>query len=244
MEGPPGPGSEVSKRPRLGSYDPSSHLHRMQPQLSTSQSHGYGTGHTLPPPNTQSAQAAPFVHHSPGGAPASYHHDAASHDYTRQLPAPEPTPHSYVQAHSGHSTPIREQRPFPSDANYSRRGSASGPTRSPDDYQYGPPRQLSIATSNESQRYPSQQYTVDPGGQANYHSLDGPVNGNGHHGLPTQNNSEQPYPSHSAHTNEYSHSPLSAHPHAYSTHAPYQAMPLKTMSTRKGTRATQVGPNR
>ncbi|KAL9614805.1 MAG: hypothetical protein Q9167_000715 [Letrouitia subvulpina] len=218
-------GSEASKRPRLGTYDGS---HGMQPQPSIAQSHSY-TGHTLPPPNPP----PPSAHY----IPQSPYHDASSHEL-RSLP--EPTPHAYVQAHSGHSTPIREQRPFPADVNYSRRGSASRPTRSPDEYQqYQPTRALSIATSTDRQHYP-QQHPIDHAGHSAYAPHDTPMNGNAHHGLPMLSYNDQSHNPSQGHPAEYSQSPVSTMPHSYgnsllSAQSNYQNMQQK----KKGTRAQQ-----
>lgn len=217
-------GSEASKRPRLGTYDGS---HGMQPQPSIAQSHSY-TGHTLPPPNPP-PPSAPYIPQSP-------YHDASSHEL-RSLP--EPTPHAYVQAHSGHSTPIREQRPFPSDVTYSRRGSASRPNRSPDEYQqYPATRTLSIATSTDRQHYP-QQHPIDHAGHSAYTPHDTPMNGNAHHGLPMVSYNDQNHTPSQGHPAEYSQSPVSTMPHSYgssllSAQSTYQNM------KKKGTRAQQV----
>ncbi|KAL8832185.1 MAG: hypothetical protein Q9170_004983 [Blastenia crenularia] len=175
----------------------------MQPQLPITQSHGYGAGHTLPPPNP-----------SPASAPYGHQHSAVQSPYSdhelRNLPVPEPTPHQYVQAaHSGHSTPLRDQRSYPSEpSSYSRRGSASGPTRSPDEYGYPPGRPLSIATTSEAPHYP-QHYPVDHGPGPPYHPHDGPINGTTNHGLPLPNYHDQAHP----HPQEYAQSPVSANPH-------------------------------
>lgn len=219
-------GSEASKRPRLGTYDGS---HGMQPQPSIAQSHSYA-GHTLPPPNPP-PPSAPYIPQSP-------YHDASSHEL-RSLP--EPTPHAYVQAHSGHSTPIREQRSFPSDVTYSRRGSASRPNRSPDEYQqYPPTRALSIATSTDRQHYP-QQHPVDHAGHSAYTPHDTPMNGNAHHGLPMLSYNDQNHTPSQGHPAEYSQSPVSTMPHSYgssllSAQSTFQNMQQK----KKGTRAQQV----
>ncbi|KAL9602107.1 MAG: hypothetical protein Q9219_002103 [cf. Caloplaca sp. 3 TL-2023] len=235
-----GPGSDVAKRPRLGPYDASSHSHRMQPQLPIAQSHGYGAGHTLPPPNP-----------SPAPAPYAHQQSAVQSPYNdhelRSLPVPEPTPHQYVQAaHSGHSTPHRDQRPYPSEpSSYSRRGSASGPpARSPDDYAYPPGRPLSIATTSEAPQYPSQHYPVDHGGGPPYHPHDAPINGTTNHGLPMPPYADQSHLPPSAHPHDYGQSPASANSHygpsilsAQAAH--YQSMQRDKVRS-KGHRAQQV----
>lgn len=238
-----GPGSEAAKRPRLGPYD-ASHSHRMQPQLPITQSHGYPGGHTLPPPH-------------PSPAPGSYaHHQSAVHspynndNEFRNLPVPEPTPHQYVQAaHSGHSTPIRDQRSYPSEpSGYPRRGSASGATRSPDEYGYPPGRPLSIATTADGPHYHSQHYPVDHGGGGPpYHPHDGPVNGATNHGLPMSNYNDQTHHSTSAHPQDYGQSPVSANPHYGSVMSAHQAAAYQNMQRdkvrQKGHRAQQVSFN-
>ncbi|KAI4089929.1 MAG: hypothetical protein LQ348_003988 [Seirophora lacunosa] len=180
----------------------------MQPQLPIAQSHGYAVGHTLPPPNPSPA-SAPYGHQQP--AVQSPYND----NELRNLPVPEPTPHQYVQAaHSGHSTPLRDQRPYPSEpSSYPRRGSASGATRSPDDYGYPAGRPLNIATTTEGPHYPAQHYPVDHGGAPPYHPHEGHINGTTNHGLPAPNYSDQGHPPLSAHPHDYSHSPVSANPH-------------------------------
>lgn len=201
-------GAEAAKRPRLGPFD-ASHSHRMQPQLPITQSHGYGVGHTLPPPNPSPASAA--YGHQQSVVPSPYNDNEL-----RNLPAPEPTPHQYVQAaHSGHSTPLRDQRPYPSEpSSYSRQGSASGPTRSPDDYGYPSGRPLNIATTTtEGPHYPAQHYPVDHGAAVPYHPHDGHINGTTNHGLPVPNYNDQGHLPLSAHSHDYSQSPVSANPH-------------------------------
>ncbi|KAL8719340.1 MAG: hypothetical protein Q9225_003641 [Loekoesia sp. 1 TL-2023] len=232
-----GPSSEAAKRPRLGPYE-ASRSHRMQPQLPITQSHGYGAGHTLPPPNPPPA-SAPYGHQQ-SAVQSPYDHEL------RNLPVPEPTPHQYVQAaHSGHSTPLRDQRPYPSEpSSYPRRGSASGPTRSPDDYAYPSGRPLSIATTSEAQQYPPQHYPVDHGGGPHYHPHDGPINGTTNHGLPMANYNEHAHLPPSAHLQDYSQSPVSAHPQygpsvLSAPAAHYQTMQRDKART-KGHRAQQV----
>ncbi|KAL9025244.1 MAG: hypothetical protein Q9196_005900 [Gyalolechia fulgens] len=203
-----GPGSEAAKRPRLGPYD-ALHSHRMQPQLPITQSHGYGAGHTLPPPNPSPA-AAPYGHQQPA-VPAAYPQE---HEL-RNLPVPEPTPHQYVQAaHSGQSTPLRDQRVYPPEpSSYSRHGSTSGPIRSPDDYGYPSARPLGIATTSDAQHYPPQHYPIDHEGGPPYPPHDGPVNGIANHGLPIPTYNDQNHLPHSAHPQDYNQSPASANPH-------------------------------
>ncbi|KAL8710852.1 MAG: hypothetical protein Q9220_004655 [cf. Caloplaca sp. 1 TL-2023] len=213
----------------------------MQPQLPIAQSHGYAAGHTLPPPHPSPASAS-YGHQQPAV------HSPYNDNELRNLPVPEPTPHQYVQAaHSGHSTPLRDQRHYPSEPpSYSRRGSASGPTRSPDDYAYPSGRPLSIATTNEGQHYPPQHYPVDHGGGPPYHPHDGPINGVANHGLPMSGYHDQGHVPPSANPHDYSQSPVSAHPHSYGgsvlgAQAGYQGMQRDKMrGGQKGHRATQA----
>lgn len=235
-----GPGSEAAKRPRLGPYD-AAHSHRMQPQLPLTQSHGYGAGaaHTLPPPNPPPA-SAPYAHQQSAGL-SPYNND----NELRNLPVPEPTPHQYVQAaHSGHSTPLRD-RTYPSEpSSYSRRGSASGATRSPDDYGYPSGRPLSIATTTEGPHYPPQHYPVDHGGGPPYHPHDGSINGTANHGHPMSNYNDQAHLPLSAHPQEYNQSPVTAHPHYGPSAMSAQAAAYQNMQRekvrQKGHRAQQV----
>ena len=217
-----GPGSEASKRQRLDSYNVS---HRLQQQPPTAQSHGY-SGHTLPPPNS-------YV--QPPPIPQSPYHEAPPHEH-RNLP--DPIPHGY--SHSGHNTPIRDSRSYPSDPGYSRRGSASGATRSPDEYpQYATARNLS-STSSEAPHFPPQhlEHAVHLSG---YPPHDGPMNGNTHHGLPMSNYNEPNYPA-QGHAPEYSQSPVNTGPHPYGGPG-YNASPgyhLNMPRPKKGNRAQQV----
>ncbi|KAL8733456.1 MAG: hypothetical protein Q9166_002082 [cf. Caloplaca sp. 2 TL-2023] len=215
----------------------------MQPQLPITQSHGYGAGHTLPPPNPPAVSVA-YTHQQ------STVHSPYNDYESRNLPVPEPTPHQYVQAaHSGHSTPLRE-RPYPSEpSSYSRRGSASGPTRSPDDYVYPSGRPLSVSTTHEGQHYQPQHYAVDHGGGPPYHPHDGPANGSSNHGLPMPHYNDQAYGPSPAHPHDYNPSPVSGHPHVYgasalgasalSAQASYQNMQREKVRN-KGHRATQA----
>ncbi|KAL8999803.1 MAG: hypothetical protein Q9169_001476 [Polycauliona sp. 2 TL-2023] len=236
-----GPGSEASKRPRLGPYD-APRSHRMQPQLPISQSHGYTSGHTLPPPNP-SPVSITYAHPHHQSAVQSPYSDYESRNLP---PVPEPTPHQYVQAaHSGHNTPLRDQRPYPSEpSNYSRRGSASGPNRSPDEYGYPSGRPLSIATTSEGHHYPAQHYPVDHGGGPPYHAHDVP-NGTPNHGLPLPHYNDPNHGPPSAHPHDYNPSPVSGHPHSYGPSAlgaqavQYQNMQRDKIRS-KGHRAQQA----
>ena len=221
-----GPGSEASKRQRLDSYNVSHRLQQQQPPIS--QPHTY-SGHTLPPPNS-------YV--QPPPIPQSPYHEAPPHEH-RNLP--DPIPHGYNHSLSGHNTPIRDSRGYPSDPGYSRRGSASGATRSPDEYpQYAAARNLS-STSSEAQHFPPQhlEHAVHWSG---YPPQDGPLNGNTHHGLPMANYNEQNYTVTQGHAPEYSQSPVNAGPHSYGASG-YGASPgyhSSMQRPKKGNRAQQV----
>lgn len=192
-----------------------------------SQSHSHIS--TLPPPHTYAPPQQPPPPPSP--------YDVGPHD---QRSLPDPTgPHAYVQEHSGHNTPIRDQR-FHPDPNYSRRSSASA-VRSPDGHhQYPSARSMSVATTADGPHYPPQ-YAVDPGGQAGYSSHDAPPNGTAHHGLPTASY-DQPHAYPPSQPMDYAHSPVNAGPYGppvnpYGVQFGQTSRPLK-----KGNRATQVCP--
>jgi hypothetical protein len=178
--------------------------------------------HTYPPPQQPPPPPSPY--------------DVAPHD---QRSLPDPTgPHAYVQEHSGHNTPIREQR-FHPEPSYSRRSSASV-ARSPDGHhQYASGRSMSVVTTAEGQHYPSQ-YQAEPGGQSAYLSHE-PPNGNSHHALPTHTYDQtHTYPL--PHAMEFAHSPVSAGPHGYPQINQYavQFGPPGSRPMKKGNRATQV----
>lgn len=222
-----GTGSETAKRQRL---DYNNGSHRMQQQSSISQSHNYPVN-TLPPPNSYPSQPPP---------PSPYH-QSVPHEH-RSLP--EPSPHSFTQPHSGHNTPIRDLRSYPVDNTYSRRGSASGSTRSPDGYeQFATTRSLNNATVNDGQHYSSQYQTEHVGHFPGYPSHDGPLNGNPHHGLPMSNYSDQPHPIPSGHPSDYGQSPVNTVQNPYSGSS-YSGPSNPNMNRpKKGSRATQVCPN-
>ena len=188
---------------------------------------------TLPPPHTYPPPSQPPPPPSP--------YDTGPLD---QRNLPDPTgPHAYVQEHSGHNTPIREQR-FHPDPNFSRRSSASA-ARSPDGHhQYHPVRSMSVATAAEGQHYPPH-YNADPSSQAGYPSHEATANGAIHHGLPPSHPYDQAHAYPSSHPMDYAHSPANAGPASYGPINPYavsfgqgNSRPLK-----KGNRATQVRSN-
>ena len=177
--------------------------------------------------------------HQPPPPPSPY--DLGPHE---QRSLPDPTPHAYVQEHSGHNTPVRE-RGFHQDP-YSRRSSASAtaPLRSPDGpHQYPPPRSMSTALPAEGQHYapPSHQYPSEPGGHLpGYPTQETPPNGTVHHGLPIHTYPQHPYPPHE-HQIDYNHPPAANGPPSYGSvnyGNPFSqgaSRPLK-----KGNRATQA----
>ncbi|MCJ1355148.1 MAG: hypothetical protein MMC33_005139 [Icmadophila ericetorum] len=133
-------GPEMVKRPRLESYGgaSSSRMQHIQQQVPEASSHAY-SGPALHPP--------PAYHHP---LPPSPYHDSANEH--RSLP--EPSPHNYAPGHSGYTTPIRDTRCYPPEPTYSRHGSASAPTRSPDDVQQlAQLRPLNTAIANEVHHY-------------------------------------------------------------------------------------------
>ncbi|MCJ1295581.1 hypothetical protein MMC34_007144 [Xylographa carneopallida] len=166
-------GPEASKRPRLDSFGGAAPMHRVHQQHTESPLplHNYQT-HALRPPSAYNQPLPP----SP--------YDAA-HDH-RNLP--DLPPHGYPHPQSGYSTPVQNTRPFQPESTYSRHGSVSAPTRSPDE---GPPltalRPLNTASANEGQHYPPHPVSEAPGhlgGQPiTYGPPDGYMNGTAH-GLP------------------------------------------------------------
>lgn len=186
--------------------------------------------HPPHPPLQQQQQPPP--------PPSPYHNDAA-HD-SRNLPEPIPTgpsPHSYVQGHSGHSTP-RDGR-FQLDLNYPRRGSASATPRSPDDHhQFPPPRPTGMPTTSEGQY--SSQYASDPSGHlVGYQTPDPHLNGNMHHGLPMHGYEGNHVMAHGPHP-DYNQSPVSASPHPYSGMPYGSSFGQAGLRSKKGNRATQA----
>lgn len=165
-----GQGPEA-KRPRLNTY--SDGAHRMPQYTSIAPSHNNAQYNPLPPRN-----------HYPQGAPPpppSPYYEAGVPDHSRALPDPT----GYTHSQSGHSTPAREQRHYAPDSSYSRRGSTSGTTRSPDSYQqYASARPLNSAGTSDG-HYPHPTYASDSAGHAvGYPNPDGSMNGTPQHGLP------------------------------------------------------------
>ncbi|MCJ1281742.1 hypothetical protein MMC26_001065 [Xylographa opegraphella] len=167
-------GPEASKRPRLDSFGGAAPMHRVHQQHTESPLplHSYQT-HALRPPSAYNQPLPP----SP--------YDAA-HDH-RNLP--DIPPHGYPHPQSGYDTPVQNARPFQPESTYSKHGSVSAPTRSPDE---GPPvtalRPLNTASANDGQHYPPHPVSEAPshlGGQPiTYAPPDGYMNGGPAHGLP------------------------------------------------------------
>ncbi|KAA6413467.1 MAG: hypothetical protein FRX48_03213 [Lasallia pustulata] len=158
------------KRPRLDSYGGPALSHRMQQQPSETPLHNYSS-HALPPPNAYTQPPPP-----------SPYHDVANTDH-RSLP--EPAQHGYTHITSGFNTPVRDARSYPPDTSYSRHGSVSAPTRSPDDIQQlAQLRPLNTASANEGHHYPQHPQLEHGGSQAGYATYDMQTNGNVVHSLP------------------------------------------------------------
>lgn len=173
------------KRPRLDSYGGPTLSHRMQQQSSDTPLHGYSS-HALPPPNAYTQPPPP-----------SPYHDVVNIDH-RSLP--EPAQHGYTHVNSGYNTPVRDARSYPPDASYSRHGSVSAPTRSPDDIQQlAQLRPLNSASANEGHHYSQHPQLEQGGSQAGYASYDMQTNGNVVHSLPMagQNDSGHGHPNYS-----------------------------------------------
>lgn len=218
-------GPEV-KRPRLDTTYAASHRSHASHQHSIAPSHSYSP-HTLPPRNSYPSGPPP--------PPASqYYETALEHD--RALPHPS-SAHPGYTPHSGHSTPVREQRQYAPDSNYTGRGSASAAKESPEGsyQQYPGGRPLNSADGHYHSSYASDSANHAVG----YPNNDGTMNGHTH-GLPMPTYSEVT-PGSSGRPPEYDHSPVnlaqSGYPgSAYGT--PSSSYNVQRM--RKGNRATQV----
>ena len=178
-----GTGPEAVKRPRLDSYSGPVSAHRIQQQASEASSHSY-PGHALPPPSAYNQHLPLSPYHDPTGEHRSL---------------PEPPHHgSYPQSHSGYTTPIRDLRSFPPESTYSRNGSASAPTRSPDDIQQlAQLRPLNTASANEGYHYPQHPHPETTRTPSGYITHDGLPNGTLHSLAMTTHNepmSAPPFP--------------------------------------------------
>ena len=215
-----------AKRPRLDTYNDGSH--RGPQYTSIAPSHGHSP-YSLPPRNHYPPSAPP--------PPPSPYYEAGIPDHSRALPDPT----GYTHSQSGHNTPAREQRHYAPEATYSRRGSTSGTTRSPDSYQHYVARPLNSNAGTNDGHYPPATYATDSAGHAvGYPNHDGSMNGAPHHGLPMSAYPEHP-PTLPPGRPEYSQSPVNATPHQYpgipyGPQSNYQMM----QRSRKGNRATQV----
>ncbi|MCJ1405752.1 hypothetical protein MMC11_008982 [Xylographa trunciseda] len=225
-------GPEASKRPRLDSFGGAAPMHRMHQQHTESPLplHNYQT-HALRPPSAYNQPLPP----SP--------YDAA-HDHRN---VPELPPHGYPHPQSGYNTPVQNTRPFQPEPTYSRHGSVSAPTRSPDE---GPPltalRPLNTATANEGQHYPSHPVSEAPnhlgGHPVAYGPPDGYVNGTAH-GLPmsTPHDPSQRPPLPGQYTN-YTESPVGpvGPPYSAGLYGTNQDWLRQQQGPRKNTRALQA----
>ena len=188
-----------------------------------------------PPPispghaNNPSILPAPSTYPGPlqQGPPPSPYHDG-SHD--SRVPV-EPSVHSFVQQHSGHSTP-RDGR-FPHEMTYSRRDSASGTPRSPD----FPPRSISMSNDTYQSQYPD-----SSGHLIGYQAPDQHMNGNIHHGVPLHTHPNEPNSGiGSMQYSDYGQPPLHNNAHAYSGSYGAQMSGAAHLRLKKGNRAQQVG---
>lgn len=225
-------------------------LHQQHPE-SPLPLHSYPSQSALRPPSAYS-QPIPPSPYEPGG------HER------RNLPEPPPPPppqqapqqppqhapqHAYPPPHSGYSTPIRDSRPYQTEATYSRHGSGSAPRRSPDEG--APPsvlRPLNTASANEGQHYPPHPHPEPlghaAGPPAGYAVHEGTQNGVAH-GLPMHTLHDPGHrPSgHPGHMGNYVESPVGAGQPPYSAgpyggHSDWRTM---QQAQRKNTRAQQVG---
>ena len=199
--------------------------HRSQ-QHPVASSHGY-SAHTLPPRNSYPPGANP--------TPPSPYYEAGPHEHDRALPPP--SAHQSYTSHSGHNTPVRDQRHYAPDPAYSRRGSASATTRSPEStyQQYPSGRPVNSSEGHYASSYPSDSANHAVG----YPNTDGTMNGH-QHGLPMPTYPETT-PVSVGRPPEYGHSPVNVPPSGYpgtpySAQANYQTL----QRMRKGNRATQV----
>ncbi|KAL8786662.1 MAG: hypothetical protein Q9195_008116 [Heterodermia aff. obscurata] len=215
-----------AKRPRLDTTYASSHRPHPSHQHSIAPSHSYSP-HSLPPRNSY-----------PSGAPtpsSQYYEPALDHD--RALPHPS-SAHPGYTPHSGHSTPVREQRQYAPDSNYTRRGSASAAKESPEGsyQQYSGGRPLSTADGHYHSSYASDSANHAVG----YPNNDGTMNGHTH-GLPMPTYPEAT-PGPSGRPPEYDHSPVSLAQSGYPGSAYGTPSSSYTMQQRmrKGNRATQA----
>ena len=211
-----------------------------RPRLDTA----YGTGahrsqqHPITPSHSYSPHGLSQRNSYPSGAPPppSPYYEAGPHEHDRALPPPS-SAHTGYTTHSDNNTPVREQRHYAPDPSYSRRGSASATTRSPEGsyQQYSGGRPLSSADAHYAPSYASDSANHAVG----YPNNDGTMNGHTH-GLPMPTYTEQT-PAPPGRSSEYGHSPVNVAPPGYpggSYSAPVSYQTIHRL--RKGNRATQV----
>ncbi|MCJ1413767.1 hypothetical protein MMC32_000091 [Xylographa parallela] len=225
-------GPEASKRPRLDSFGGAAPMHRVHQQHTESPLplHNYQT-HALRPPSAYNQPLPP----SP--------YDAA-HDH-RNLP--ELPPHGYPHPQSGYNTPVQNTRPFQPESTYSRHGSVSAPTRSPDE---GLPvtalRPLNTASANEGQHYPPHPGSEAPshlgGHPIAYGPPDGYMNGTTHAlpmSMPHDPSQRPPLAGQYANYSESSVGP-GGPPYSAGIYGPSQEWMRQQQGPRKNTRALQA----
>ena len=215
------------KRPRLN-YDAPPRMASQQHPLPPSPAHQNPS--ILPAPSSTS-------HHQqqPPLPPSPFSHEIP-HDPRAPV---EPSVHSFVQHHSGQTTP-RDGR-FPHEMNYSRRGSASATPRSPDDHHFPPPRSMSVALPNDAPHYPAQQYSAESTNHlVGYQAPDPHMNGTMSHGLPIHPHGDGGPGMPPAPYTEYGPPPMHPGSHGYAG-IPYGGGgPQAQMRAKKGNRAQQV----
>lgn len=198
------------------------------------------------PPPIATAHGNAGILPSPVAYPPSSQHQppppSPFHDVTNDCRS-LPDPHTFVQQNSGQSTP-RDTRFQQTDLIYSRRGSAIGTPRSPDDYhQFHPPRSMSVTTLGDGQHYPAT-YTPDPTGHnSTFPPPDSHANGNVHHGLPMHGYSETGHPLSQGAPVEYSQSPVTGGAHPFGAIQYGNPLNQSALRPKKGNRATQVYPS-
>ena len=237
-------GPEASKRPRLDAFGGVPSAHRMHQQHSESPLplHSYQGTQALRPPSAYS-QPLPPSPYDPVGEQRNPSEPVVP-------PPPSQQQHNYSLPHSGYNTPGRDvARPYQPDLSYSRQGSFSAPTRSPDEGQPSSAlRPINTVSANEGQHYqplPHPEAVGHPGG---YIPHEGYPNGQPH-GLPMSSHldpSQRPPPPAPSLTGAYSESPASNGPLPYGV-SPYGGPPPDSpwgkgmpMGARKSTRAQQV----
>ena len=247
-----GIGSDTNKRPRLDSYSKGAHSahqpqHIQQPHQQQQQQQQQQQ-HQLPEVSSSHGHSHPHTPHVLP-PPPSFNNPLPISPYAEALgehrSLPDPSHHSYAHPYSGHNTPIREHRSYPSDLEYSRHGSLSAPTRSPDD---PPPlthlRPLNTPSANEGPHYPHHSHPDATRHSVGYHTVEGHSNGSAHSltmSSHPDSASTQPTP---GHVGNYSHSPVSNGPSLHVGSGGQYNTPQMSQwiqrPARKNTRAQQV----